>query len=104
MQFRFATVVPVLLLCTAVAAAPPARQQNGHQPMSLEGAVQHVQQQTNGRILSADSVQNGRNKLYRIKVLTPDGHVRVMQLHSNDTPSNHKSSRDRKHDDSGGHQ
>ena len=104
MQCRFATVVLALSFCAAVAAAPPSKPQNGRQQMSLEGAVQHVQQQTNGRILAADSIPNGRNKLYRIKVLTPDGHVRVMQLHSNDTPSNHKSSRDRKHDDSGGHQ
>ncbi|MGH8212330.1 MAG: PepSY domain-containing protein [Rhodanobacteraceae bacterium] len=104
MQFRFATIVPALVLCAAAVAAPPSRSQNGHQQMSLEGAVQHVQRQTNGRILAADSIPNGRNKLYRIKVLTPDGHVRVMQLHSNDTPSNQKSSsRERKRDDSGGH-
>ena len=90
-----------------MAAVPPSRPQSQKGPpqqMSLEGAVQHVQQQTNGRILAADSISNGRNKLYRIKVLTPDGHVRVMQLHSNDTPGDHKSSsRDRKRDGPGGH-
>jgi hypothetical protein len=104
MQFRFAAIVLALVCCAAAVAAPPAKPQSGRQQMSLEGAVQHVQQQTNGRILAADSIPNGRNKLYRIKVLTPDGHVRVMQLHSNDTPSSHKSSsRDGKRDDSGGH-
>ena len=104
MQFRFAAIMLVLSFCAAAAAAPPGKPQNGHQQMSLEGAVQHVQQQTNGRILAADSISNGRNKLYRIKVLTPDGHVRVMQLHSNDTPGDHKSSsRDRKRDGPGGH-
>jgi hypothetical protein len=105
MQSRFAIIMIVIALvsCAAAVAAPPARPQNGRQQMSLEGAVQHVQKQTDGRILAADSIPNGRNKLYRIKVLTPDGHVRVMQLHSNDTPSSRKSSRDRKSDGSGGH-
>jgi hypothetical protein len=63
---------------------PPPKRPSSHEQMSLEHAVQQVQQQTNGRILAADSIPNGRNKLYRIKVLTPDGHVRVMQLRSND--------------------
>lgn len=104
MHFRSAVIVLVLVSCAAAVAAPPSRSPNGRSQMSLEGAVQHVQQQTNGRILAADSIPNGRNKLYRIKVLTPDGHVRVMQLHSDDTPSRRKSSsKDRKRDGSGGH-
>ncbi|MDQ2971838.1 MAG: hypothetical protein ABIY40_06165 [Rhodanobacteraceae bacterium] len=63
-------------------AKAPARAQGGAQ-VSLEQAVEQVQVQTRGRILAADTIPSGRNKLYRIKVLTPDGHVRVMQLHSN---------------------
>ncbi|HJU26390.1 MAG TPA: hypothetical protein VJ722_06935 [Rhodanobacteraceae bacterium] len=103
MPLRLAAVTFALAVAGSVFAAPPHREaQNGRAHMSLEGAVQQVQRQTNGRILSADSVQNGRNKLYRIKVLTPDGHVRVMQLRSNDTPSS-RASRDKRHDGSGGH-
>jgi hypothetical protein len=81
--------------------APPAKRPSSHEQMSLEHAVQQVQQQTNGRILAADSIPNGRNKLYHIKVLTPDGHVRVMQLRSNDGMPDKEQ---RKHDrsDSGG--
>jgi hypothetical protein len=97
-----AAVLSVALFASAgVAAArgaPPARQQSSHEQMSLERAVQQVQQQTKGRILAADSIPNGRNKLYRIKVLTPDGHVRVMQLRSNDGSPE----RERKKDGSGG--
>jgi flagellar basal body L-ring protein FlgH len=104
MSARFATAILALVLGAAALAAPPSKSPSqSHQQMSLENAVQHVQQQTNGRILAADSIQNGRNKLYRIKVLTPDGHVRVMQLHSNDTPSSSKPSKDRKRDGSSGH-
>ena len=100
MPFRFAIAAVAFAFAAGAFAAPP-KSQGGHAQMSLENAVQQVQQQTNGRILTADSIPNGHNKLYRIKVLTPDGHVRVMQLHSNDTPSNSGSSRDKKRDGSG---
>lgn len=42
--------------------------------LSLGDAVQQVQSETGGRILSADSVDGS----YRIKVLLPSGHVRVI--------------------------
>ena len=97
-----AALCAALLASAGVAGArghtPPPRQQNTHEQMSLERAVQQVQQQTRGRILAADSIPNGRNKLYRIKVLTPDGHVRVMQLRSNDSSPE----RGHKKDGSGG--
>lgn len=90
-----AIAMPLLAALTAGAlayAAPPpkshgqssSRASLHSQQMSLEHAVEQVQTQTKGRILAADTIPSGRNKLYRIKVLTPDGHVRVMQLHSND--------------------
>lgn len=96
-----AALCAALLASAGVAGArgtQPVKQQSGREQMSLEGAVQQVQQQTDGRILAADSIPNGRNKLYRIKVLTPDGHVRVMQLRSNDSPPD----RGHKKDGSGG--
>jgi len=82
-----AALSAALLVSAGVACArgtPPPKRQSSHEQMSLEHAVEQVQQQTKGRILAADSIPNGRSKLYRIKVLTPDGHVRVMQLRSND--------------------
>ena len=79
-------------------APPPPRQHSHPQTMTLEHAVEQVQRQTKGRILAADSIPSGRNKLYRIKVLTPDGHVRVMQLRSNEGMLD----KDRKKDGSGG--
>jgi len=47
------------------------------QGVSLNQAVQQVQQQTGGRILSADTVNRGGRRVHRIKVLTPSGQVRV---------------------------
>lgn len=50
------------------------------QGMSLEQAVAKVQRETDGRVLTAETVnQNGRT-VHRIKVLLPNGNVRVMHV------------------------
>ena len=41
-----------------------------------------VQQETGGKVLSAEQRGVGRRQEYRIKVLTPDGHVKVMVVSS----------------------
>ncbi|MDA3912751.1 hypothetical protein [Oleiagrimonas sp.] len=51
-------------------------------PLTLEQAVARVQNQTGGQVLKADTRQQGRITEYRIKVLTPDGHVRIVTLRS----------------------
>ena len=48
--------------------------------LSLNQAVQQVQQQTGGRVLSADQLQQGGRTYYRIKVLTPNGQVRIITV------------------------
>lgn len=99
MSIRSAMLAIALLAATAgsVAAAraappahAPAKSAAAPAPISLEGAVEQVQKQTRGRILSADTIPNGRAKLYRIKVLTPDGHVRVLQLDSDQATAHPK--------------
>jgi hypothetical protein len=69
-----------LLLAGAVAAQ--SSPQNG---LSLEQAVTRVQQQVGGKVLSADQRPTGRKVEYRIKVLTPEGHVRVIVVPSDAT-------------------
>jgi hypothetical protein len=70
-----------LLVAGAVAAqsSPP---NNG---LSLDQAVVRVQQQVGGKVLSAEPRQNGRRMEYRIKVLTPEGHVRNITVPSDAT-------------------
>ncbi len=80
--------------------APPPATHSRSQHLSLEQAVQQVQKQTHGHILAADSVARGHNNVYRIKVLTPKGKVKVMQLHSNQKPQPRTRGRD---SDQGGH-
>ncbi|HVT36691.1 MAG TPA: hypothetical protein VHE37_13965 [Nevskiaceae bacterium] len=79
---------------SAAAPPPPAH------PASLEQAVRQVQHQTRGHILAADTVSRGQTNVYRIKVLTPQGKVQVMQLHSSPPERGHSS---KSKSDQGGH-
>ncbi|HET7663501.1 MAG TPA: hypothetical protein VFK31_07665 [Rhodanobacteraceae bacterium] len=49
---------------------------------TLEQAVAKVQSQTHGKVLRAGTRQYGNMTEYLIKVLTPDGHVRVIPVRS----------------------
>jgi hypothetical protein len=64
-----------LLLVSASAMA-------GEPGLTLEQAVTKVQKDTGGKVLSADTrlVERGRITEYRVKVLTLDGHVRVVPI------------------------
>jgi len=64
-----------LVLCTAALSAA-AEERN----VRLREAVDQVQRDTGGKILAAQTVGHGSNRTYRIKVLTPDGRVRVVQV------------------------
>jgi uncharacterized membrane protein YkoI len=48
--------------------------------LSAQEAVAKVQQETSGKVLSVQTLNLGKRKVYRIKVLTPDGKVRVIQV------------------------
>ena len=78
---RLLACLPALLLPVLAYAAPPQEKA----PMTLEEAVAKVQQDTGGKILSADPRKFGRRTEYRIKVLTPEGHVRTISI-SSDAP------------------
>lgn len=56
------------------------RDQEGGGGMSLNQAVQQVQRETGGRVLSAETINQGGRSVHRIKVLTPSGQVRVMTV------------------------
>lgn len=82
MSFRLLfTCLPALLLAGVVHAGPQEKAS-----LTLEEAVAKVQQETGGKILSADPRRLGRRTEYRIKVLTPEGHVRVIAI-SSDAPA-----------------
>ncbi len=55
-----------------------ARRGGGDTGVSLNDAIQQVKRETGGRVLSADTVNQGGRTVHRIKVLTPSGQVRVV--------------------------
>ena len=59
----------------------------------LNRAVEQVQSQHGGKILSADRMRHRGQDVYRVKVLTPDGRVKTVQLEQPQTPNNSEEQR-----------
>ncbi|BFI95072.1 MAG: hypothetical protein RSP_05820 [Rhodanobacter sp.] len=66
----------------------PAMAQTRARPvdLSLGEAVTQVRQETQGQVLSAESMRRDRRTEYRVKVLTPQGHVKVVTISANTEP------------------
>jgi hypothetical protein len=77
---KFFTAVLFALASFGMTATASA--QSGEPDVSMDQAVQKVQRETGGKVLSAEPHHVGRRTEYRIKVLTPQGHVRVMAIPS----------------------
>jgi len=66
-----------ILLCAIVAAVASfahARE------LSVQEAVAQAQRETDGKVLSVQTLNVGKHKVYRIKILTRDGQVRIVQV------------------------
>ncbi len=75
--------IPVLLVSLLLGVVVTVSAQSLAAPgVTLDQAVVKIQQETGGRVLSAKQRGIGRRQEYRIKVLTPDGHVREMVVSS----------------------
>jgi len=72
--------IPALLIWLSMSVVATAGAQSA--AMTLDQAVLKVQQDTGGKVLSAKQRGIGHRQEYRIKVLTPDGHVREMAVSS----------------------
>ena len=61
---------------------PPAQNQDrdrGNGDGGLPDSVRRVERQTGGEVLRAEPMQRDGREVYRLKVLTSDGRVRVVQ-------------------------
>ncbi len=76
------TFIRLLLASLVSTVGTLAWAQAGGREVTLDQAVSQVQADTRGRILSAEPRHIGRRSEYRIKVLTPAGHVRVVVVPS----------------------
>ncbi len=96
--FFGSAVLATVLLCLAAAAwcqtpqattgsAPSRGQSSVASVLTLEQAVAVVQNRTHGKVLRASQRRFGNTIEYRIKILTPDGHVRVVPIRSRQTHS-----------------
>jgi len=63
-------------LCVVAFAAAPVFAAG----LTLQDAVAKVERDTHGKVLSAETKHNGRQTVYRIKVLTHDGQVKVIEV------------------------
>ncbi len=73
-------LIAVLLPCGgAGVSAEEGAQANDVPASELRESVRRVEQETGGRVLRVEPVRRGGRDTYRMKVLTPEGRVRVMQ-------------------------
>lgn len=77
--------LPSLLICLllpthcVLASTDDADRAPAPRPSELRDSVRRVEQETGGRVLRVEPVRRGGQDTYRMKVLTPEGRVRVMQ-------------------------
>ena len=49
-------------------------------PLTLKDAIKKVERDTGAKVLSAETKHSGRQTVYRIKVLTRQGQVKVIEV------------------------
>lgn len=76
----FILALSLLLASQAIQASSPVLRRVAAAAITLEQAVTQVRQQTGGRILAAETVQENGRRVHRIKVLTPDHSVRTVRV------------------------
>ena len=76
------TFIRILLASLGLLVGTLAWAQSEVRKVTLDQAVLQVQADTRGKVLSAEPRHIGRRSEYRIKVLTPTGHVRVVVVPS----------------------
>jgi uncharacterized membrane protein YkoI len=82
------TLLLLLALGAGTATATPAwqgslqRVADQSSGLTLDQAVEQVRRQTSGRILSAETVTRDGQRVYRIKVLTPDHKVVIREINA----------------------
>ena len=96
-------LVPTILLGTGSVWAqnPPPKQ--APEPVragkgSLPDSVRRVERQTGGEVLRAEPMQRDGREVYRMKVLTSDGRVRVVQEDPRDPPAGERPAKRRGRD------
>lgn len=53
-------------------------------PMTMKDAIAKVERETGAKVLSAETKRSGKQTTYRIKVLTRQGQVKVIEVPAGD--------------------
>ncbi|PZQ15356.1 MAG: hypothetical protein DI564_08430 [Rhodanobacter denitrificans] len=72
-------LLSLIVLPVALGIACPAFARE----ISVQEAVDQVQRETDGKVLSVQTMERNKRKIYHIKVLTRDGQVKVFQIRAN---------------------
>lgn len=67
---------------------------------ALPASVRRVERETGGEVISAEPVQRDGREVYHLKVLTPNGRVRVVQEDPQEQARNSRREPDRRQDSS----
>ena len=70
-------VFAIAIVCLAALTAASSAYAAG---TTLQDAIAKVERDTHGKVLSAETKRTGNRSVYRIKVLTPDGRVQVIEV------------------------
>jgi len=54
-----------------------------HHRLSRGEAIAIAKQRARGKVLSADLIERGSKAFYKVKILTPKGHVRTLRIDAN---------------------
>jgi hypothetical protein len=63
--------------CLPLLAAAQERDERPH--ARLPESVRRIERETGGKVLQVRPIQRGDREIYRMKVLTPDGRVKIVQ-------------------------
>ena len=80
--FIFAFIFLTLTLACTMTQAKQFQGENHNSHTNLDQAVQQVKEQTGGRILSAKTKNNDGKQVHKIKVLLPNGKVRIIRVNA----------------------
>ncbi len=84
MFIRIALLTLLLSFAVLPVQAGPAQHPLliAYNTISLDAAVEQVREQTGGQILTAETVVKDNRQVHRIKVLLPDGTVKVILINA----------------------
>jgi hypothetical protein len=72
-------VVACALSALSLSAVLPAQEREERPHARLPDSVRRIERETGGKVLQVRPIQRGDREIYRMKVLTPDGRVKIVQ-------------------------